>query len=478
MSQVFRIARDEWRYWRRSRLATAASALFLFLALVTGVLTSLRQEAEAELRNHHQAEAEEAFFSQPDRHPHRMIHYGHYVFRSPPPLAAFDPGIDSVTGTAVFLEGHRQNSASFAAAGASAQFGGLAWLTPAFIYQLLGPLLLIILGHGALAREREGRTLQALSALGVSGGRLVLGKAVALGGALLIVLLPLGFTVGYALWAGESVLPALALLGAYALYLALWAGLALLFSTVLSQRSTVLGSLTALWLVLTLLLPSLAVNNTERFWPIAGKTETDLVMLGELRGLGDGHNAADPAFAKLKQDLLAQYEVDSLEALPVNFRGIVAGYSEAKLTELMNRYADERMAQEAAQNAVLARHGWLAPVLALAEASRTLAGTSLVDHHRFLREAEATRFDFVQGLNAVHAEGMSYADDVRRSSDSQAEARTRVAAENWGLLQSFRFSPEPGPVRLAGAKDSLLTLVLWCFALAFLLRRFSRAFSP
>ena len=250
MSQVFRIARDEWRYWRRSRLATAASALFLFLALVTGVLTSLRQEAEAELRNHHQGEAEEAFLSQPNRHPHRMIHYGHYVFRSPPPLAAFDPGIDSVTGTAVFLEGHRQNSASFAAAGASAQFGGLAWLTPASIYQLLGPLLLIILGHGALAREREGRTLQALSALGVSGGRLVLGKAVALGGALLIILLPLGFTVGYALWAGESVLPALALLGAYALYLALWAGLALLFSTVLSQRSTVLASLTALWLSL------------------------------------------------------------------------------------------------------------------------------------------------------------------------------------------------------------------------------------
>ena len=137
--------------------------------------------------------------------------------------------------------------------------------------------------------------------------------------------------------------------------------------------------------------------------------------------------------------MLAQYEVDSLEALPVNFRGIVAGYSEAKLTELMNRYADQRMAQEAAQNAVLARHGWLTPVLAL-QASRTLAGTSLVDHHRFLREAEATRFDFVQGLNAVHAEGMSYADDVRWSSDSQAEARTRVAAENWGLLQSFRFS--------------------------------------
>jgi len=478
MSQIFRIASDEWRYWRRSRLAVAASVLFLILALVTGVLTSLRQEAEAALRNHHQAEAEEAFLSQPDRHPHRMIHYGHYVFRSPPPLAAFDPGIDSVTGTAIFLEGHRQNSASFAASGASAQLGGLAWLTPAFIYQLLGPLLLVILGHGALAREREGRTLQALSALGVSGGRLVLGKAVALGGALFFILLPLGFTVAYGVWMGEGALPALALLGAYALYLALWGGLALLFSTVLAQRSTVLAALTALWLVLTLLLPSLAVNNTERFWSLAGKTETDLEMLGELRALGDGHNAADPAFAKLKQDLLAQHGVDSLEALPVNFRGIVAGYSEAKLTELMNRYADKRMAQEAAQNEVLAGHGWLAPVLALAEASRRLAGTSLEDHHRFLREAEAMRFDFVQGLNAVHAEGMSYADDVRRSSDAQAEARTRVAAENWGLLQSFRFSPEPGPVRVAAAQGALLTLLLWCLALTFALRRFSQVFAP
>ena len=478
MSVVRQIARDEARYWRRSQLAVAASVLFLLLAVVTLVVTALRISHETTLRAHHQAEAEAAFLAQPDRHPHRMIHYGHFVFRTPPPLARFDPGIDAVTGSALFLEGHRQNSASFAEAGASAYLGGLSWLTPALVYQLFAPLLLIILGHGALAREREGRTLQALASLGITPGQLVLGKGLALGAALGLALIPLVLTVALGVGAGEALAPALGMIGAYALYLGLWAGVALLFSSVLAERGAVLVALTALWLALTLLLPSLAVNNTERLVPIEGKTEGDLALLSELRKLGDGHNAADPAFAKLKQDLLDQYNVDSVEALPVNFRGIVASKAEADLTETMNRFAEARMRQEAAQNSLLARHGWLSPLLALAEASRALAGTDLANHHRFLREAEALRFDFVQRLNGVHAEALSYRDDVRRSSDPEAEARTRVSGENWQVLQAFRFEPQAPSVRLEAAGESLLILLVWCLGLMLALKRFAGRLAP
>jgi len=60
-----------------------------------------------------------------------MVHYGHYVFRAPPPLAMFDPGVDAVTGQSLFLEGHRQNSAMFADARAEARTGGFGALTPA-----------------------------------------------------------------------------------------------------------------------------------------------------------------------------------------------------------------------------------------------------------------------------------------------------------------------------------------------------------
>ncbi|MDT1823515.1 ABC transporter permease, partial [Acinetobacter baumannii] len=61
----------------------------------------------------YQAEANQEFEAQPDRHPHRVVHYGHFLFSPLNPLAAFDPGIDGYTGNTLYLEGHRQNSANF-----------------------------------------------------------------------------------------------------------------------------------------------------------------------------------------------------------------------------------------------------------------------------------------------------------------------------------------------------------------------------
>ncbi len=95
MSAVWAVAAAEWRCWARSRLALGAALLLALLLLATTVLTALRMQAERAEREHHQGQAEAAFLAQPDRHPHRMVHYGHYVFRTPAPLALFDPGLDA-----------------------------------------------------------------------------------------------------------------------------------------------------------------------------------------------------------------------------------------------------------------------------------------------------------------------------------------------------------------------------------------------
>ncbi|MEM9317164.1 MAG: delta 1-pyrroline-5-carboxylate reductase, partial [Pseudomonadota bacterium] len=91
MNTVLTIAAAEWRYWLRSNLALSAAMLFVILLLATVVLTTLRMEGDRHERSHHQDEAERSFLEQPDRHPHRMVHYGHYVFRTPTPLSVFDP---------------------------------------------------------------------------------------------------------------------------------------------------------------------------------------------------------------------------------------------------------------------------------------------------------------------------------------------------------------------------------------------------
>ena len=467
MSKIFLVARDEWRYWGRSKLALWSTLLFAVLLVVTAVLTALRMEHERSERIHHQAEAEETFLSQPARHPHRMVHYGHYVFRAPSPLSLIDPGLDPVTGQSIFLEGHRQNSAMFADSSASADLGGLSWLTPALIYQLFGPLLLILLGHGAIVREREASTLVALQAQGVRGFDLVAGKALALASALLVLLLPLGVSALAAISMGESLIAAFALIAIYFLYLNIWSLLSLLISVLLQRRSSVLTGLTAVWLFSTLLMPALAVSNTTREFPLAGKIEVDLAMLEEVRKLGDGHNTEDPAFQKLRADLFNRYNVNKVEDLPVNLRGVVATEGEAKLTETMNEFADRRMAGELRQASLLNRHGWLTPTLAVARASRSVSGTALETHQRFLREAEAVRFDFVQGLNKVHAEELSYVDDINRnSSDPEVEKRSRVDATNWQVLDDFRFETASQELRIENASGSVLALTCWCLLLA------------
>lgn len=456
------IAGAEWRYWQRSRLAVGAALLLAGLLIATTVLTALRMQGEAHERAHHQAQAEAAFLAQPARHPHRMVHYGHYVFRTPAPLAMFDPGLDPVTGQSIFLEGHRQNTAMFAVSGASADLGAFGGLSPAMVYQLLAPLLLILLGHGLFAREREAATLATLLAQGTTGRMLLAGKALAMLSAVGLLLVPLAISAVVAVRAGDSPLAATALVGAYGLYLSIWGALALLASALLPRRSAVLATLAASWIALTLVLPAVAATRAANVAPMAGKLETDLAMLTDLRQLGDGHNANDPAFAQLRADLLARHGVQRVEDLPVNLRGVVAQVGEQRLTETLNRYAGARMAAEARQAAVLSAHGWFTPLLAVADASRAVAGTDLAHHHRFLQEAEALRYAFVQGLNKVHAEKLAYSDDVRRSGDSAAEERTRVDASNWQLLDRFVFAPDVADRRLARATPQWLMLGAWC----------------
>lgn len=472
MRAIFLVAADEWRFWRRSRLAMLALGLLLLLVATSATLTALRTASQAQARAELQTEAEETYRSQPDRHPHRMVHYGHYVFRTPPPLAMIDPGVDPVTGQSIFLEGHRQNAAMFADAKAGATAGPMADMSPAVVLGLFAPLLLIAMGYSAMTREREAGTLGPLLAQGISPLTLVAGKGLALASVAGLTLLPLALTTAAAIAKGETLPAAVLFAASYGVYLLVWCALVVAASSLVPRRSGALTILIVVWILLILIIPRIAANVAASAAPAQGKIEADFAVLNELRSMGDGHNAADPAFEQLKTNLLVEYGVESVEDLPVNFRGIVAQTAEADLTAVLNRFAEERMATEFRQVSLLRSFGWFSPALALREASMTSAGTGLEAHHKFLRDAEAVRFDFVQGLNRVHAEQLAYADDINRSSDPAAERRTRVSSENWKALEDFDFVPPPADERVEGALAPLGKLGAW-LALLFGLVLFS-----
>jgi ABC-2 type transport system permease protein len=464
-SKVVIVAKDEWRYWLRSKLAMTVLAIGLLLTLSSVVVTAITMHELSHDRHELQANAEQSFVDQPDRHPHRMVHYGHYAFRTPTPLSTLDPGIDAYTGNSIFLEGHRQNSAMFAEQRQGTALTKLGSLTPAFIVQTLAPLLLILIGYSSISRERESQTLSYLLAQGTKGSTLIAGKGLALLSVVGLIITPLAISALLTVSAGESLLAVVSFVLGYVLYLTVWVLLILLASSVFNKNSGSFTALAFVWILLCIVMPRVASTSASTAVPSAGKIETDFAVKAELRKLGDGHNTNDPAFKQFKQSLLKKYNVNSIDELPVNFRGLVASESEAKQAKVLNQFAEQRMQAELKQTQVSRYFGWVSPMVAIRSLSMIVVGTSIETHHRFLRETEQLRFDFVQGLNKVHIEVLDYQDDMNRNANAAATKKARVSAKNWQVLQDFNFNVDSADVRAQRSVPAFLQLLLWIVVL-------------
>ncbi|GGP70652.1 ABC transporter permease [Shewanella algicola] len=470
MIAITKITWDEWRFWHRTKLAATIIVIGTLLTIVSAIVNTVEMQNAKHEREHMQQSSEAKFLEQPDRHPHRMVHYGHYVFRSPSPLSIIEPGVDSFTGTSIFLEGHRQNSAMFSDQRQASGMTRFSSLTPSFLLQVLVPLFIIMIGYASVTREKEAGTLNIMITQGVNLWHLLMGKYLALVSSALLMLLPLVIAAIWATINGESMVITSSFVAGYVAYIFVWCGIVLTVSALSQKSSASFVTLACLWIVLCILLPRIGSSSAAAIAPSQGKLEADFAMLEELRKLGDGHDTSDPAFEQLKQNLLAKYDVSKVEDLPLNFRGAVAQFSEKQLTELLNKFAEKRMQEELAQANIARQFGWLTPTTAIRSFSMMISGTSLETHHRFLREAEKLRFDFVQSLNKVHQDTLSYQADMNRNKDADSTNAARVDASNWQVLSSFSFTPDTAKTRLTRSMPYGIQLLFWLGAIGLCLR--------
>ncbi|MGC6328652.1 ABC transporter permease [Rhizorhabdus sp. FW153] len=480
MNRVLLIARNEGRLMRRNRVAQLAILMLLLLSVVATLTSVAHRDASAALRARFQAQADRAFDGQPARHPHRMVHYGHFVFRPLPPLAAFDPGVDPFTGSTIFLEGHRQNSANFGDVRQSSLLARFGSLTPAFVLQVLAPLVLIFVGFGAVAREREQGTLRVLKAHGTTTGALVAGKVLALGTIAGLMLVPALLSLAW-LVAVEAAAPAAALaLGlGYAAYLLLWTvGIVAASSAVRSARSALM-TLLGLWAFAIILVPRVAPDMALAAVPSPTRLETDIAIHRDLRRIGDSHDPDDPHFKAFKADVLRRYGVEKIEQLPVNYRGLLAMEGERLTSGLFDAYARAQFEGERDQGRIVSAFGLLSPTIALRSLSMALAGTDLEAHRRFLQQAEAYRYGIVQQLNRLQAEAVTYADDGSRNSDPEAGRRVRIDPRHWHDIPDFAYRGPSLRERLMAAGPGTAVLLVWTLlvglALRVAMRRLGRA---
>jgi ABC-2 type transport system permease protein len=445
MKAVWRVGLLEWRLAWRSRAVALLAVTVTALAAAAAVAGQSRYAADDAQRQRYQRLVGQQFDDQPDRHPHRVSHYGYLVFRPRAPLGFFDGGIETYAGTSIFLEAHRQNSANFS--GASQSGGGERFgeLTPATVLQLFLPLFVFGVAGVSVTREREAGTLPLLVCQGASWPAILWGKWL---GALLIVgavsvpalAVSLGWlVVAGASWTSDLVARGMLLGLAQLVFLGTCAALAVLVSAWQSTSRGALVVLVGLWFALWVVLPRVLPALATALHPVPARTAFDAEVEARVKELGDSHDPNDPVFARLRDETLRRYGVTRVEDLPINYGGLVMQESEKHTADAFERARQDLLDVYHRQTRVVEWAGLVSPYLAIRHVSMALAGTDLAHHVEFERQAEAYRYDLIQALNDLHIREVDYGRDRYGQITNGAPSRLRIDATHFDRLPAFDY---------------------------------------
>jgi ABC-2 type transport system permease protein len=461
------VARKELREMARDgrlRLAAAAVLLLLAAALATG----WRAWRDASALRESAARATRAdWLAQPPKNPHSAAHYGVYAFKPEPALSFVDRGVGSYVGALTWLEAHKQNDLKYRPAqdaAAATRFG--EW-TAAAVLQLLVPLLVVVLGFAAFAGERERGTLRQLLALGVPPGRLALGKALGVGAALALLLVPAALLGAGALVlaggggaaaaapAGDVALRVLALAAAYLAYFALFAAATLAASAVARSTRTALVLLLAAWALNALVAPRFAADVARAARPAPTALAFNARIEAGLAATREGLTGEERK-AQFRDSVLRAYGVTSVDRLPANFAGLELAESERHGDRVFDAAYGDLAATYRAQDRVRAAVAAAAPLLAVRELSMALAGTDAEQFRAFQAAAERYRRALVGRMNDEMARGGRTSDGFDRKADARA----------WASVPEFAYTPPSAAAVLGRAWPHALALAGWLAAAA------------
>lgn len=271
----------ELRLFLRSRLAVAA-LLFLALLAAASVAAGI-----AEVRRQHQVIARIASQQAADvaaiarwvdkiKDPGSAAYYTfHPTWDAPSPLAFAALGMRDVSPfilrvRALGLEAQLYDGESF-----NPELALPGRFDFAFVLVYLAPLFAIALFHDLLSGEREAGRLRILQSLPGATG--LWRRRAMLRFAMIYATLATPFLVG-AFVSGTTAAPIIAILGLIALYTGFWAVIAACVGRVGWSSVTNAAALAACWLVLTLVLPTLAHVAINRAVPIAQGVELTLAQ--------------------------------------------------------------------------------------------------------------------------------------------------------------------------------------------------------
>jgi len=461
-------------FWRNATTPKTFYLLYLIFILLTAyaAVSGIKNyTTQNNIRQEHQVKARQSWEANPDKHPHRMAHFGTFAFRESSPLVLFDYGLENFTGNTVFLEAHQQNSVNFSEATFSTGTLRFGELSLALLLQLVLPLILFFVGFSSVAADRQNGTLKMLLSQGATWKDILFGKSFGLFGIAMLFYIPIILVVIVALLTlGGQVTNdfnwfRLLLLGfGYLAFLYIISALTIVVSASSRTSKNALLRLLGIWLLMVVLLPKSAQAMGNYWFPTPTKLAFQSAIEKEIIQKGDSHNPDDPHYNNMRDSVLTTHNVSKVTDLPFNYAGFVMKEGEKISSTLYKKHHEDLVNIYKAQNNVTRFSSYMNPFTAIKQLSMTMAGTGFSSYVDFQKQADDYRYQMSQTMNELQMEYIS------PKKESGSEGKTHIVDhEHWEEFSDFSHKSIAFSISIKEVFPALTSMLLWTFFVVWLL---------
>lgn len=464
------------KHTRQQILHNKAAILLMLLMgvlIVYAGIMGLQQFRKAEAsRAKYQKEVRDSWVNSPDKHPHRMAHYGFIAFRPKSALSFFDYGMESYTGNVIFLEAHRQNSTNFSEASLSTAMLRFGEISIAMILQMLLPLFIFFIGFNTIAADRENGTLKVLIAQGASWKQLLTGKILGVATVAAYIFIPaIVYTALLNIFTNAGTGGWVNLFLAFTVYAAsifIYGSIAVIISALCKKSKLALVSLIGLWLLLFIVLPRATQALAGSLYPIPSKISFESAVEEDILKQGDSHNPEDAHYKQLKDSVLKANNADSIQQLNFNYGGFQMKEGERISAEIYNKHLQQLNGIYQKQNRLLGYTAFANPYVGIKQLSMILCNTDFNTYTNFQQQAEDYRYALAQAMNDLQIKlipNKKLADTAKDYS---------IDKKNWAAFKDFSYRQPALTATIQNDWALLLSLLFWWSVIMLLVNYLSK----
>lgn len=457
--------------------------LFVLFLIFTLVLILITTNSWGTYNKHkhtiqyHQEMSRKSWEDNPDKHPHRMAHFGNFAFRQQHPLTIFDSGIETYTGNSIFLEAHKQNTANFSQASLSTGLVRFGNLDIAMLLQLILPLIICFVGHSCVSAEKENGILKLIYMQGASIKEILLGKFLGL-----FVFSALFFVPAFiCLWSLSLIKSAVVnsdiltrvvfITFIYFIFYLILCGIIVIISAKSKNSSSALLRLLGGWLFFFIIMPKTAQVIGNSIYPNLSKIEFNAKVEDIISKKGDSHNPNDAHFKLLRDSILKANHVTNVKDLPFNYSGYLMSRGEKQSADVYKDQHKKLITTYRKQNSITNKLIWVNPYLALKKLSMSLSGTDFNTYVNFLNLTESYRYKQSQYMNKLQ---MQFISNKAKSSEGKVHV---VGKHYWKTAPKFKYKFIEVFTTINTQLFSLIALAFWLLLPVLIIMFFSNKFK-